>query len=1108
MRSIRRFRVGDRGVGTRALPIWTLLLVVLLASASLWGPGMVNTRGGGDSPFLLQRLHQMTVNLRAGVFPVRWMPDAAYGLGFPFFNHYSALPFYLAACFNLLGLDALTALKLTQTLGLLFAALAMFGWVNHLWRDRAAAWLAAVAYTVAPFHLVNLYVRGDSLSEFYAFVFYPLVLWALERVVESASTDGDPLHFGKETVLNVTFLALAYAGLILAHNISAFIFSPFVLLYLLLLVSRSKVGRSPAPPGQGMAARRLWPFGLGLGGLLLGAALSAWAWLPALLERGYVQSEGLLGGFFDYVNHFRSANLVQPKFWFDYSIEVSLGGPSPFAIGGPQALVAAVGLLILLRFAFDKGQSTESQEPTGDGPSAFVSRRGRASFVFFIVGLLLSTIMITPLSRPLWDHVPLLPMVQFPWRFLSVQALFAAVAAAVWVLRLKGRRAWIVAGVIAAALVASTLLPLQPERLPIGPQDVTTTRLQEYELFTGNIGTTVRYEWLPQAAVPRPFTSDAVIEPGASPEVIPLAGSLDSATQSQRRPTQQTWRVQTGEAGATLAFPLLYWPGWRAWVDGEDTQVWATESAGYLALKVPAGEHTVRLKLGRTTLRTAAELLSLIAALVVLAVGLWHAWRSSRILNGAACVWRHAIRNASYALLFSVALLVLSAQSSAPANRLDDLTMDFVTMPYLHHNPDGIAFEGQTRLLSYTLSTDRLAPGDTLTVTLNWEPSQHSLVDQRASLRLASPAEHLPDLQSGPLTLTEDSLPLAETTVHRLTVPENTPRGIYLLQLSLFAPDGALSARTTSGEGSGPVYLRPVRVVQGATLPPEAPLLALAGPDIRLHAAELEPNAPYLTVHLEWSVLRRLAANYNISLRLLDPAGNQRVVRDTQPGYGFSPTSLWRPGERVGDRYNLMLPGDLLPGGGYRLLLVFYRLPSLAEVARVDLGPFALPLASPVAFTPHPRLFELPTLSHPLEVDFSGPPDTAAGDHIQLAGYDLTVEGGSLDLTLWWVAQRRPQIDYTVFVHLFDPAAETDIITQSDAMPRSGSYPTSGWLAGEVVSDTVRLSLDAVPEGDYRLALGLFDATTGDRLYAAYSDGESLPDGRLVLPDAVEVPVE
>ena len=74
----------------------TLILIALLAALPLWGPGMVNTRGGGDSPFLLQRTHQLLANLRAGVFPVRWMPDAAYGLGYPFFSYYAALPYYLA----------------------------------------------------------------------------------------------------------------------------------------------------------------------------------------------------------------------------------------------------------------------------------------------------------------------------------------------------------------------------------------------------------------------------------------------------------------------------------------------------------------------------------------------------------------------------------------------------------------------------------------------------------------------------------------------------------------------------------------------------------------------------------------------------------------------------------------------------------------------------------------------------------------------------------------------------------------------------------------------------------------------------------------------------
>ncbi|MGD9099648.1 MAG: 6-pyruvoyl-tetrahydropterin synthase-related protein, partial [Anaerolineae bacterium] len=970
----------------------------------------------------------------------------------------------------------LTALKLTQTLGFVCAALAMYGWVYHLWRQRAAAWLAAVAYTVAPFHLVNVYVRGDSLSEFCAFIWYPLILWALQRVAETRSLS------------RTWLLALTYAGLALTHNVSALIFSPFILLYLLFLAWRTP-------------AQRWRALGLGLGGVLLGLALSAWFWLPALLEADYGQMGTLTLGYFHYSKHFRTTDLVQPGLFFDYSIAPTPGEPGPFAMGGPQALAALAGLLVL------GGRRTKDERRKNRSLSVF----GRSSFV--CLGLLLSTAMITPLSRPLWDHLSLLEKTQFPWRFLSVQALFAAVVAGGLVLRLKGRWVWGVAGTIVALLVVSVLAPLKPERLLISPDDVTTTRLLEYELFTGNIGTTIRYEYLPRETSPRLFTSDALIEPDASPQAIPLAGDLNEAVQTQHRPAERVWRVRAGDEGATLAFPLLYWPGWRAWVDGQSTPVNAVPGSGYLSLTIPPGEHTVRLKLGPTPLRARAETLSLLTLFILLASTLWQAKNTRHATRSTQYISRftfYILRFTPMLLTLLLGLLLLASRSSSVDDTANDLTMDFAVMPYLHHNPDGVDFSGQARLSSYTLSADQPAPGDVLTVTLAWDGGEQTLGDKHVTLRLVSPAEHLQDdwLNNAPYTLAEDSAPLAPTTIHRLHVPKNTPRGLYLLQLSLRGPGGDLPARTPSGAGRGPLYLRPVRVIQGASLSPDAPVLALAGPDMRLHAAESSAtHSNALRLDLEWSTVRRLAANYGVSLRLLDPQGNARVSRDTQPGYGFAPTSLWRPGERIADRYVLPLPDDLPSGDGYRLAIVFYRFPSLAQVAQVTLGPFALPLESPLIFEPPRRLFELPPLSYPLDVDF------ANGDHIRLAGYDLTKDAplvtchSPLALTLWWVAQRQPQVDYTTFVHLFDPETET-IVTQHDAMPHQGSYPTSGWLADEVVSDTVQLSLDNVPPGNYRLAVGLYDVATDTRLPAIGPDGVPLPHQRLVLPDEVTVPGE
>lgn len=231
------------------------LLCALIACVPLVGPGIINTRAGGDSPFLLQRLHQLVGMLRAGEFPVRWMPDAAYGLGYPFFNFYASLPYYIAAVLSLLGGGYTAALKLTQMAGMLAASAAMYGFVRRATRDEMAALLSAAAYTYAPFHLVNVYVRGDSLSEFWAFVFYPLVFWALVSLRDRPS------------VRKLVVLALAYGCLVLTHNISAMIFTPFVVLYALTLLLSQRENRF-----------RFLILGLAAG--VLGGAISAWFWFP------------------------------------------------------------------------------------------------------------------------------------------------------------------------------------------------------------------------------------------------------------------------------------------------------------------------------------------------------------------------------------------------------------------------------------------------------------------------------------------------------------------------------------------------------------------------------------------------------------------------------------------------------------------------------------------------------------------------------------------------------------------------------------------------------------------------------------------------------------
>jgi hypothetical protein len=104
--------------------------------------------------------------------------------------------------------------------------------------------------------------------------------------------------------------------------------------------------------------------------------------------------------------------------------------------------------------------------------------------------------------------------------------------------------------------------------------------------------------------------------------------------------------------------------------------------------------------------------------------------------------------------------------------------------------------------------------------------------------------------------------------------------------------------------------------------------------------------------------------------------------------------------------------------------------------------------------------------------------------------------GDAVPLRLYWRAVSLLDQDYTVFVHLLDSTGK--LIAQADSQPRSGAYPTSAWLAGDVIQDEHTLSLPAdLAPGDYTLSVGLYQAPDGPRLPLQSSAGDAFALGTL-----------
>jgi len=166
-----------------------------------------------------------------------------------------------------------------------------------------------------------------------------------------------------------------------------------------------------------------------------------------------------------------------------------------------------------------------------------------------------------------------------------------------------------------------------------------------------------------------------------------------------------------------------------------------------------------------------------------------------------------------------------------------------------------------------------------------------------------------------------------------------------------------------------------------------------------------------------------------------------------------------------------------------------------------------------------PREPDYPLEVHAVKQDTQSPPPVAAeyrlGDAIAFRGYGLSAgpwqPGQTVHLSAYWQALGQVDRDYKVFVHLVDSqgngvamfdhypftlrqeylAADIELNAAYLAgpaplpghYPATGMIPTSLWVPGETLVETVALSLPAdLPPGDYTLALGLYDENSMERL--------------------------
>lgn len=556
----------------KLLPALFLVVLSLVIGWQLLRPGFFPTH----DDIQVMRFYQMRRCFDDGQLPCRWSPNMDNEYGQPMFNYYSAFPYYLGTFFNLLGVSFIDVVKLMFLLSLIFSSLFMYLFARRFFSIPASLATAA-AYLIAPYHALDIYVRG-ALAESWGLVFIPALFWAITTVI------------AKPTVATSLLLSLISAAFLTTHHLTVLMTAPFLIVWTLLtLLFSPKLGeKAPAiARGSGVLKRLKYLF---LGGLL-GLGLSAFFLLPALLEQHLIRGgEFLTADYFNFRAHF--ATLRQLFLNTSWSYGPSKFGPDDdisFLIGFVQVFAFVVTPFVLFK-------------------TYLKDKRLFALVLFFFLLGGLAIFMTHGKSDPLWTVVPKLAYIQFPWRFLGLVIFSSALLLGAFVHQLPRRFQSVALLLGISALLFFNFRYYRFEKYFYWINDEQKLSGELYNLQAR----AAILDYLPQAAQVIPSEAQAP----ALPEIIEGDVEIDYF---DKRSAYFAAEFDVKDLGL-VRFPVIYFPNWTIYLDRAVTPHPFTYDNGYglITVELPAGHHLVQGFFLDTPIRTLANSLTFASAFFAL----------------------------------------------------------------------------------------------------------------------------------------------------------------------------------------------------------------------------------------------------------------------------------------------------------------------------------------------------------------------------------------------------------------------------------------------------------------------------------------------------------
>lgn len=530
-----------------------VILVGIFLISAIFHTGLYSSH---DGIFHIYRTEEALAMLKSGQFPLRWAGDFDQGFGIPLFTFVYPLPYYLTAVLSY-AIGSIWSLKALTIASYLTGGFGIYKLFSK--KDQYVAILLALVYLMTPYQFLNIFVRG-AIGEVLALGLIPWVLVSFNSLVH---TNKNKLKW---------YHPIPFALLLLAHNFLGILFGVFLLGYILT----QQLSKKPA----------LLSFFISVG-------LASFFILPMVLEKNLLYSSDHPDLNFRYDQHFATPKqLLYSKWDYWYSIPGENDGMS-FQLGFAQVALSGIGILYILL------------------------KNRKISSIYLVIAYLGSVFLMISRSSFIWEAIPILKSIQFPWRFLFMPAILTTLLAFPWLSAIKSKNVKYFALILILVL---GFVNVRNYRRPMKFFDL-TEYTDLYRLYLNKTSTTFRSEILPKWSVPN--------ERYKSEDLLVNAGNMtiDSFTQTPLK-LSITINNKPDDSVGRLTILRNYYPGWVATMDGKTKIELTPTSEGMISLSPALGIHSYIIQIKNTATEKVANLISLIS---IFSIGLiWHKSRTQK----------------------------------------------------------------------------------------------------------------------------------------------------------------------------------------------------------------------------------------------------------------------------------------------------------------------------------------------------------------------------------------------------------------------------------------------------------------------------------------------